>query len=234
MVALDKARIVSYEDKGKKFEILVDADIAFEVREGRKDFRYVYSDLLAYEDVYKDAGALDKISEKTLYEAFQTQDKQKIIETILFKGRLDLTTEQKRKIVEAKKKELIDYILRNSINPITKAPHTIQRIQEAIDKARIDIDLNKPISAQIDKIVEKLRPIIPMVFQTQKYLIKIPISYAGKVNGFLSKYEILERKWESEYFVCKISVPAGVKDVFLKSLDGLTQGKVVIEILQEN
>ncbi len=230
MVDIDKARVVNYENKGLCFEIYVDADLALAVREGEKEFDHVYNDLLAVEEIYKDAKKGERIGPKALEDEFGTTDTKSIAKEILLKGRLDLTTEQKRRLMESRKKELIAYIVRNAINPITKAPHTPTSVETAIDKARIEIDLNKKIERQIDGIIEKIKPHLPMSFQTTLYKVYIPVSNAGKLTGVLNKYEVLERKWDAEYLICLIKVPAGLKDGFLSTVSGLTQGKAKIEI----
>jgi len=230
MVDIDKARVVSYDNKGQSFEIYVDADLALAVKEGEKEFEHTYNNLLAVEEVYKDAKKGERIGPKALTDEFGTTDVKEITKIILQKGRLDLTTEQKRRLMEARRKELISYITKNAINPITKAPLTPTSVETAIDKARIEIDLNKRIERQVDAIIEKLKPHIPMSFQVSTYKVFVPVAFAGKVSGAIGKYEVLERKWDAEYFICLVKVPAGIKDNFLSTISGLTQGKARIEI----
>jgi len=229
MVSLDNARVLSYEEGGKTFEIYVDPDLALEIKEGRKDFEYVYNDLLAVEEIYKDAKKGDKISDKIIEDTFHT-DIKGAVRIILDKGRLDLTTEQRRRLMEARKKELIQYIVRNSINPVTKAPHTAQRVETAIEQARVDVDINKPFDKQVDKIIEKIKPILPMSFQTVYYKIFVPSAFAGRISGAINKYEIIDRKWDADGFNFRVRVPAGIRDHFLSTISGLTQGNVKIEI----
>ncbi len=229
MVNVDDARVASLETKTHKFEILVDPDLALEIKLGFKEVKNNLSNLLAVEEVYKNAKSGDSISEAALKEQFGTLELEIIVDEILKKGNLDLTTEQKRKLAEAKRKELIDYIVKNSINPVTKAPHTFSRVESAIESAKINLDPQKPIKYQIDKIVEKLNEILPLDFK--KYVVKayIPIQYAGKINSMISKYEILERKWSNEYYF-SANIPAGEKDAFLNMISNLTKGTSRFEL----
>jgi len=229
MVNIDDARIASYDDKGMHFEILVDPELALEIKNGTKELSNNLNRLLATDEVYKDARKGERVSEKLLQEHFGSTDLLKITEIILKKGHLDLTTEQKRRLLEAKKKELIDYIVRNSINPITKAPHTPQRVESALENAKIVVDPQKPIESQIDKIIEKLSVVLPMDFKMFVFKVTVPIEYAGKVNGVINKYEILERKWDSNSFRFTAKIPAGEKDAFLNLISGLTKGQSVFE-----
>ncbi|PIU22432.1 MAG: ribosome assembly factor SBDS [Candidatus Diapherotrites archaeon CG08_land_8_20_14_0_20_30_16] len=229
MVNIDDARIASYDDKGTHFEILVDPDLALEIKNGNKELANNLSRLLATDEIYKDSRKGDRVSEKVLQDHFGTVDLLQVVDAILKKGHLDLTTEQKRKLAEAKRKELIDYIVRNSINPMNKAPYPFQRVESALEIAKITIDSQKSIESQIDKIIEKLSIVLPMDFKKYVFKVNVPIQYAGRVNGIINKYEILERKWEPASFHFTAKVPAGEKDSFLNTISGLTKGQCVFE-----
>jgi ribosome maturation protein SDO1 len=230
MVSLDDARIIKYEQDKEEFELFVDPDLAFEIRDGKKKYEEVKNNLFAIETIFKDAKKGDKADEKSIIKIFGTDNFDKVALEIILKGKLNLTTEQKRKILEQRKKELINYIVRNSINPLMKLPHPPQRVENAIEKAKIEIDINKPLSKQLDKIIEKLNPILPMHFQKSKYKLTIPLAFAGKINGIIKKYDVLERKWTNNAFVCVVEVPIGLKDNFMKTISSITQGKALIEI----
>jgi ribosome maturation protein SDO1 len=49
--------------------------------------------------------------------AFKTVDPLKIADEILKKGTLQLTTDQRRKMVEDKKRQVIDFISRQAVDP---------------------------------------------------------------------------------------------------------------------
>lgn len=228
MVNVDDARVASLETKTHKFEILVDPDLALEIKLGFKEVKNNLSNLLAVEEVYKNAKSGDSISEAALKEQFGTLELEIIVDEILKKGNLDLTTEQKRKLAEAKRKELIDYIVKNSINPITKLPHPVLRVENALEEGKIVIDSQKSIKSQIDKILEKLSEILPMDFKKIIIKVNVPLDYAGKVNGIINKYEVLERKW-SNVFSFTVDLPAGEKELFMNSISGLTKGTAEYE-----
>jgi len=230
MVNLDTARIVKYETQGHEFELLVDPDLAQKLKDGEKKFDEIFNNLFAVEEIYIDAKKGKKASDKAIKDVFKTNDFKIVSKEIILKGKLNLTTEQKRKILQNKKLELINYIVRNSINPITKAPHTPQSVTNALEKIRFELDLNKSIDKQIDKIVEKLQPILPMTFQQSKITIFVPVGLAGKINKYINRYNVLNRKWSSNEFVCTIIVSIGLKDEFINTISGLTEGKTRFEI----
>jgi len=229
LVNIDKARVASYDINGMHFEILVDPDLALEIKQGKKDLQNNLSKLLATEEIYKKAKSGDRASEVHIKEAFGTEDLETIVETIIQKGHLDLTTEQKRRIAEQKRKEIIDYIVRNSYNPVTNSPHTYQRVETAIEKAKIQIDSLSPVEQQVDKIVSKMTEILPISFKKYKFKVSVPIEFGGKINSVINKYEILDRKWTTTFNFIAL-VPAGEKDSFMNTISGLTKGQATFDI----
>ncbi len=227
MVTVDKAIIANYDKNGKHFEILVDADLALEVR-GGKPIEPLLSNLLASEDVYKDSNKGEKASSKDLLDAFETEEILPIAKEIILEGRVELTTEQKRKKIEQLRKEAIVYISKNSINPLTKTPHPPQRIELAMDQARVTLDPTKPMKKQLESIIEKLKPILPMSFDQETMSMKVPISFANKVLGYLNKFEIVEKKWGDGLYI-KIKVSSGMKQEVTNGVYGLTSGQVIFE-----
>lgn len=225
IVSMDDARIASYDIAGAHFEIFVEPVLALEIRKGAKEVLNNLGKLLAVEEVYKCARSGTRVSEKALNEHFGTTDLTRIVTVILEKGHLDLTTDQKRRLAEEKRRELINYIVKNSINPVTKAPHTPQRVESALDATKIAIDIQKPISVQANKIIEKMSAILPMDFKICVCRTKVPIAFVGKVNGVINRYEITDRKWEPDYFCFVAKVPAGEKGQFLNMISGLTKGQ---------
>ena len=47
-----------------------------------------------------------------------------------------MTTEQRKELVDAKKKQIIAYIAANAINPQTKLPHPPLRIELALEEGK--------------------------------------------------------------------------------------------------
>ena len=107
MVKLEDAVVARYTYQGNRFELLVDPRLAMELRKGKEvDFE----ELLAIDEVFKDALRGERQSESLVKEAFGTEDIKEIAKRIITKGELQLTTEQRRELREKKKKEIIQII----------------------------------------------------------------------------------------------------------------------------
>ena len=95
------------------------------------------------DDIYTDSSKGTKPSIEKLLKAFKTEDATEIAEKILQKGDLNLTTEQRRKMVEEKKKQLVEFIAKTYVDPRTHLPHPPIRIEQAMKDARISVDSSK-------------------------------------------------------------------------------------------
>ena len=115
--------------------------------------------------------------------AFKTTDPLKIADEILKKGTLQLTTDQRRKMVDEKKRQVIDFIARQAVDPKTNLPHPPMRIESAMEQIRYPIDPYKSVDEQAKDIVKLLRPILPLKVEQVKVAIKIPNQYASKAYG---------------------------------------------------
>ena len=60
---------------------------------------------------------------RKLTELFKTTNFLQIAEIILRKGDLNLTTDQRRRLVEEKRKQIVATIARNFVDPRTGLPH---------------------------------------------------------------------------------------------------------------
>ncbi len=80
-----------------------------------------------------------------MHKAFGTTDPLKVADMILKRGTLQLTTEQRRKMVEDKRRQIIDFISRQAVDPKTNLPHPPMRIENAMEQIRYPIDPYKPV-----------------------------------------------------------------------------------------
>ncbi|MBI2671501.1 ribosome assembly factor SBDS [Candidatus Woesearchaeota archaeon] len=159
MVDVDKAVLARIKKEGKDFEVLVDSGKALEFKKGKK---ISLSEVLASDFVYKDSRRGERASETDMKKIFGTDDELKVAEIIIKEGEVQVTKEIRDTEREAKRKQVIEIIHRNSVDSKTGLPHPRQRIEIAIEEAKIKIEEGKTAEEQIDKIVEKLRVIIPI------------------------------------------------------------------------
>jgi len=231
MVALDESIIARLRTHGKTFEVFVDPDGALSFKRGD---RVKIEDILAVEDVFSDARSGDRPTEQDVLKAFGTKDAIKIAEKIILEGELQLTTEQRKKIQEEKKRQVISIISQNAINPQTKAPHPPARIEAAMNEAGVHIDPIKSVDELVNITMKAIRPIIPIRFEEVKMAIKIPSEYAAKAYGSIVKFgNLLKQEWQDDgSWIGVISIPAGMQDDLYSLLNRLTKGNAETKFLK--
>ena len=137
MVDLDDAIVARLETHGETFEILLDPKVFDLVKQGKK---FDIVDYMAVEDVFKNASKGTRPPEDKIKEAFGTEDIAEIAAKIVEKGEIQITAEQRKEMLEAKKNQVIAYIAANAINPQTHTPHPPLRIELALEEAKFQHD----------------------------------------------------------------------------------------------
>jgi len=231
MVRTEDAIIARYSHGGKHFEILVDADLALGLKNGKE---VSFNDLLAIDTIFKDARKGDEASPETIKDVFGTEDVNAVSRKIILEGEVQLTTDQKRKMMENKKKEIIAMISREAINPQTKGPHPPARIEHAMEEAKIHIDLHKSTSEQMQEIVKKISGLIPISIEKLRLAIKVPAAHSGKATVVVHRYTVQKEEWQPDgSYIAVIEIPGGLKGEVFSQLNGATHGNVETKLVGE-
>lgn len=219
----DKYTVARITKDNEHFEVLVKPQKALDFRMGKIAG---ITEVLAAETIFSDANKGTKPSEESLRKAFGTTDSLKIAETILTKGTLQVTTEQRRKMIEDKRKQIVDFISRQSVDPRTNLPHPPTRIENAMEQVRYSIDPFKPVEEQAKEIIKLLRTILPLKMEQITVGITIPAEHSVKAYGTIKGFGTIKREeWRANgswYGV--LEMPAGVYAPFLDKLGEITKG----------
>ena len=124
--------------------------------------------------MFKDVKKGEHVSESDLNEEFKTTNFKEIVTIILKNGEVQLTTEYKNKLREQKRKNIITLIAQNSVDPKTNLPHPPQRIDNALQEAKVNINEFKDADEQIKDIVRQLTQILPIKYEIKLLNLKIP------------------------------------------------------------
>ena len=227
----DKFTVVKYTFEGEKFEILVKPDPALNYKLGKvKDI----SSILVSDEIYQNSGQGTRASSEKLQKAFKTEDVLIIAEKILQKGDLNLTTEQRRKMIIEKRKQLITLIAKTFVDPRSHLPHPPLRIEQAMTDARVNIDPFRSVEEQIKDIVENLRSIIPLKSEDLLLEISIPAQYVAKSYTVLKSTGILKKgEWQTNGSLKAIlEIPAAVRPNVIDRLGAVTKGTAFVEVLK--
>ena len=223
MVKVEDAVIARWETQGSRFEVLVDPEAVQALKDGKP---VDLSDKLALEQVFKDVKKGDKISEEHLEKTFHTRNLAEIARQIVLKGEVQVTTEQRRQLQEAKHRQIVATIARNAMNPQTGAPHPASRIEAAMLEAKVHVDPFRPVDAQVQEVLAKLRPLLPIRLDVVKVRIRVPGQHYPRVIGEIRGLgRLVEETWLADgAWTGVVEIPAGVQTELYEKLSARTKG----------
>lgn len=234
MISLDEAVTARLESHGQRFEVLVDPDAALAIKRGEFDDNL--EDVIAAEDVFEDASRGDRPPEESLEEVFETTDPMEIIPEVIKRGEIQITAEQRREMQEQKRKQLINTIARNAVNPqMDDAPHPPERIERALEEAGFRIDPMEPVEGHVDDALDALRPVIPIRFDEVVMAVRFPADYAGRAQSEVREFGDLKREeWQSDgSWVGVLEFPAGLQNDFYDLVNELSSGEAETRVVKD-
>jgi ribosome maturation protein SDO1 len=228
MVNLDDAIIARLESHGETFEILLDPAVMTMIKQGKK---VELVDYLAVEEVFKNSGKGTRPPDGKVKEVFGTDDISEIAKKIIEKGEVQMTTEQRKDMLEAKRNQVVSYIATNAINPQTKLPHPHTRIELALEEAKFHVDPFRSLDREIEEAMKLLRPLIPIRFEKSKVAIKLKGDDYGRCFDDMIHFGIIEREeWTADgSWIGLMELPAGMVPELTEKLKHKTKGTVSIK-----
>ncbi|MFB6173282.1 MAG: ribosome assembly factor SBDS [Halobacteriales archaeon] len=234
MISLDEAVTARLESHGTRFEVLVDPDAALAIKRG--EFEGDLEDVIAAEDVFEDASRGDRPAENDLEEVFGTTDPLEVIPEVIERGEIQITAEQRREMQERKRRQLIDRIARNAVNPqMNDAPHPPDRIESALEEAGFRVDPMEPVEGQVEAALDELRPIIPIRYETVTVAVQVPADYAGRAQARIRDFgDLQEEEWQPDgSWIGVVEFPGGMQDEFYGLANEVSEGNAETRIIEE-
>jgi ribosome maturation protein SDO1 len=226
----EKYVIAKYEAKGHRFEILVNPDLAIKLKEGKS---VSIDDVLVSDFIYKDAKKGLKASPEAMREVFGTDDPRTVALEIIKRGEIQLTAEQRRRLIEEKKAQVLNLIAKNAIDPKTKLPIPIKRLELALEQARINIDPFKPAEQQLEDIVSKLAKVVPIKIARAYVIVKLPPEHASRgLKTLQSMGSIKKTTWLSDGSLqVELEIPAGLQQELIDRVNAVTKGTGEVKVV---
>ena len=221
-----------YKKGGEHFEIAVEPELAMRFKKGEQ---IPIREIVHSDNIFSDVQKGSIASENRLKEIFNTTDGYQIAEIIIKEGEIQLTSEYRNKLREQKRKQVISLIQKYGVDPRTKAPHTLQRIEAAMEEAKVKIDEYKKAEDQIQDILSKLKPILPISFEKKKIKLNIPAEFAAKCYSTIKNIStILKEEWKNDgSWDATIEIPGGLETELYDKLNSITHGQMTAEVMKE-
>ena len=230
MVNLDDAIVARLESHGETFEILLDPTVMDILKQGKT---VDLAEYMAVEEVFKNSNKGTRPAEDKIKEVFGTDNISEIAKKIIEKGEIQITTEQRKEMLDAKRQRVITYIAANAINPQTKLPHPHVRIELALEEAKFHVDPFKPFDKEIEEAMKLLRPLLPIRFEKSKVAIKLKGEDYGRCFDDLVHYGVVEREeWTSDgQWIGLMELPAGLVPEMTEKLKNRTKGTASVKLI---
>ncbi|HEX6281908.1 MAG TPA: ribosome assembly factor SBDS [Nitrososphaera sp.] len=224
----DKFTVARLILDGDKFELLVKPDPALEYKMGK---RSDISGALVSDEIYSDANKGSRASSEKMMRHFKTTDSADVAKQILARGELNLTTDQRRKMVEEKKRQIVQFINRSFVDPKTHLPHPVVRIEAAMEEVRVPIDPFKKVEDQAKTLVDALRKILPLRSETVKLTVTVPPQFAAQSYSVLkSTGELRSEEWLADGSLkAVLDMNASIRGQFLDRLGAVTKGSAQVK-----
>ncbi|MHA2372245.1 MAG: ribosome assembly factor SBDS [Candidatus Thorarchaeota archaeon] len=214
-----------------RFELFVDPNLAFDYRRGEE---VPLEDILKSYEIYEDAKRGERATDILVEDAFGSSEVFEIAPEILKHGEFKLTHEQRIQLTEEKTEAIILDISKRAMNPQTGHPHPPDRIRQAMEEAKVQVDPFISVDEQVPRIVKSLLVIIPISFDSVKLKVTLPASFAGKGYNMVTKTGVIKSDtWEQDgSWTGLVEIPASKRQSLYDDLNKLTKGQIRIEVVR--
>lgn len=196
MVNVNEAFEIKYKKAGEQFEVLVDFDKLKEYQ--KKPTETSVYDVLADTKIFKDQKKGEIASENILKKTFPNQTEEQILREILIKGECQIPTSYLNKLREERKKQAINYIAENAINPATKMKYTLSMIENEVNKIKYNFDPHSGFEHQAEEVLKLLKKVMPISIDKVTLEIEIPIQYSGAFYGPFRKFGHITKEYHDK------------------------------------
>jgi ribosome maturation protein SDO1 len=217
--------------EGDRYEVLVFPDPALNYKMGKQ---VDPTQVLAIDEVFTDSSRGQRANAEQLKKHFKTEDHAKAALEVLKRGELQLTQEQRLRMTEEKRRQVVTIISKNYVDPKTHLPHPPVRVEQAMLEARVSIDPFKDANEQAKQVIEEIRVIIPLKSERVKLMVKTPAQYAGQAIGVVKGFgEILKEEWGQDGGLSVVlEVPAASQPSLLDRLGTVTKGSAQVTLVK--
>ena len=145
-----------------------------------------------------------------------------------------MTTEQRRKMVDEKRKQIINFIAKTYVDPKSHLPHPPLRIEQAMSDARISIDAFRNTDEQIKDVVQSLRTIIALKSENLTLEISVPAQFVAQSYTVLKSTGTLKKEdWQPNGSLKAIlEIPAAARPNVIDRLGAITKVTATVEVMK--
>jgi ribosome maturation protein SDO1 len=127
---------------------------------------------------------------------------------------------------EEKRRQVVDMIARRAQDPKSGNPHPPKRVRNALEEAGFHVSWDSDVEEKFDEAIDAIRPIIPVSLDEKTVAIRLPVDKAGKAYDRIQQVaDVEDEEWGDEFFMAKITLPAGVLSELMDEIQEMTSGE---------
>lgn len=218
-------QIVRYQNGNVKVEIMARPGMVTKYREGKCSLQ----DALVDDRVYRNIAKGEVANAAELSGLGGSNDA--ILDTILKNGKYSQTAAEKREHMDKLKREVVNFLHSNFIDPRTRTPHPVTRIEGALAEAKINLDPESDAEHNARKILKKLQLIIRLEESTIDVTVVIPNNKIGQTIGICySMGTVKGEEYGPENAYIQMVISPGQYDKLVEQTSSASQGLAVVQI----
>lgn len=222
--------MVRYKAGRTTFEIMCHPSAVAKFRKGE----CTLEETIVSDVVYKGpARKGERANAAELESAFETSDMRAVLDTILQRGTAQVSADERREQLETKRRQVINHIRKNYINPRTGLPCTLEQIEDAVGQLKaLTIDPSKPADMQATEIARRIiDEVMPLKKSEMGGVLTIPHRHLGSAMGIVHQWASVRKEdYNSEGVVMEIGFSAGDFDRIMSELNRVTKGEYQVRV----
>ena len=223
--------LVRYKDGKTTFEIPTKEGAATKYREG---ILKSIEDVITTDLIFTNFNKAQKASSDQLKSSFNTDDTTKVIQQILKKGEIQLSSAERKEKVDKKRKEIVEWLHKNYVDPSKNPPLPIPitRIENAMNEMKARVYVEQAAERQGVDLAGKMMEIIPMRKATMmKGQIRIGHKMVGAAGNVVQKHaKVLKEDYDAEGVVYQVEVSPSGYDNLMAGLTKVTKGEFEFKV----
>jgi len=224
---MSKLQLVKFKSGKHVFEVATKPGTVLKFRAQQLGI----GNVLETEVVWKDISKGDRASSAELIEVFKTDNQSECCLKIVQDGDLQLTEAERKEIVEKRRREIVNYLHKYYVDPKTKAPHPVLRIENALADLKYRVDPETPVEKQVQEIMKNMPGIIPMKKMDLTGWVTIPHAHLGQVQGQLKKFVLVKHeRYNDKGCEFEVQLVPGDYDPLMAMLNNLCKGEYDLKI----
>lgn len=193
MVNVNESFEVRYKAGKEEFQVLVDFKKLQEFKKNPTQVS-VY-DVLTDMKVFSNQKKGELASTNRLKAIFDKKSDEEMYKEILTKGECQIPTSYTNGLREEKKKQVINYIVENAINPQMKTRFTPSMIETQVNKIKYSYNPELGHEKQAEEVINHLKKVMPITIEITILEINVPAKFAKALAPKLRAYGHITKEY---------------------------------------